>query len=94
MFDFSTLLVAGISLIIVIFGLVEFSKKLGLKGKALTVFSMLLGVIFGICYKIAETGTSPVGFPAWFAVIVFGLALGLVTSGIYDFANHRLIPIG
>ncbi len=94
MFDFSTLLVAGISLIIVIFGLVEFSKCLGLKGKALTVFSMLLGVVFGSAYKISESGACPTDFAGWFAVIVFGLALGLVTSGIYDFANHRLIPIG
>jgi hypothetical protein len=90
MFDFSTLLVAGISLIVVIFGLVEFSKSLGLKGKALTVFSMLLGIFFGIAYKISESGSSPTDFSGWFAVIVFGLALGLVTCGLYDFANNRL----
>lgn len=89
MFDFSTLLVAGLSLIIVIFGLVEFSKSLGLKGKALTIFSMLLGVIFGIAYKISETGVIPTEFAGWFAVIVFGLALGLVASGFYDFADSR-----
>jgi hypothetical protein len=29
----------------------------------------------------------PVGFTGWFGVIVFGLALGLVASGIYDVLN-------
>ena len=37
MFDFSTLLVKGIPLIVVIFGLVEFCKSLGLKGRRLAV---------------------------------------------------------
>ena len=35
----------------------------------------------------------PPGFAGWFAVAVYGLALGLVTSGFYDFANNRLPAI-
>lgn len=88
MFDFSTLLVAGIPLTVVIFGLVEFVKVMGLKGRILTATSLLLGLVFGIAYQIATSG-SPSTFAAWFAVTVFGLALGLVTSGFYDFTNKR-----
>ena len=90
--DFTSLLVAGVPLMVVIFGLVEFSKKLGLNGKGLTFFSMLLGLAFGIAYQIAIKGL-PAGFAGWFAVAVYGLALGLVTSGFYDFANNRLPAI-
>ena len=88
MTDFTQLLVGGIPLLLVIFGLVEFAKSLGLTGRWLTVTSLLLGLVFGIAYRFAVDGT-PVGFAAWFVVIVFGLALGLITSGFYDFANKR-----
>jgi hypothetical protein len=88
MTDFPNILVGGIPLIVVIFGLVEFSKRLGLKGNGLTIFSLILGAAFGIAYRIATSGL-PVVFAGWFEFTVFGLALGLVASGLYDFANSR-----
>jgi hypothetical protein len=93
MTDFSTLLVAGIPLVLVVFGLVEFSKSMGLQGKGLTIFSLLLGLLLGIAFKISESGI-PSGFAGWFAVVIFGLALGLVASGFYDFAKTRLPKFG
>lgn len=89
MTDISTLLVGGIPLIIVIFGLVEFIKSFGLSGKIVTLLSMAFGLLFGIAYKVADSGV-PGGFAGWFAVAVFGLALGLVASGFYKFADSRL----
>lgn len=85
--DFSTLLIGGIPLIAVIFGLIEFLKVFGLKGRLLTIFSLLLGLLLGVAYKL--TLGLPVDFAGWIAVIVFGLAIGLTTSGIYDFLNVR-----
>jgi hypothetical protein len=82
------LLVGSIPLMAVIFGLVEFAKSLGLGGKKLSVISLVLGLIFGVGYQLATSGM-PVGFAPWFAVVIFGLALGLVTSGFYDFADSR-----
>jgi hypothetical protein len=90
--DFTSLLVGGIPLMVVIFGLVEFSKSLGLAGKILTIFSMLLGVAFGVAYQIAISG-APASFAAWFTIVIYGLALGLVASGFYDFADSRLPKI-
>ena len=90
---FTNLLVGGIPLMIVIFGLIEFSKSLGLTGKILTVFSLALGLIFGMAYQIASAGL-PSDFAGWFALVVYGLALGLVTSGFYDFADSRLPKVG
>jgi hypothetical protein len=88
MMDLSSLLVGGIPLIIVIFGLVEFIKSFGLSGKIVTSLSMVLGLLFGIAYKIGVDGL-PVDFMGWFIVVVFGLALGLVASGFYKFADAR-----
>jgi len=89
MTDISTLLIGGIPLVVVIFGLVEFAKVFGLAGKWLTLFSLVLGVAFGVTYKLA-TAAIPVDFAGWFVVVIFGLALGLVTSGLYDFVNNRI----
>ena len=88
MINFNTLLVSGIPLLVIIFGLVEFSKKIGLKGNGLTIFSLILGVAFGVAYQVAASGV-PTGFAGWFTVTVFGLALGLTTCGLYDFADKR-----
>ena len=93
MTDFTQLLVGGVPLLVVIFGLVEFAKKLGLAGRWLTVISLLLGLIFGFAYRFAVDGF-PLGYAPWFTVAVFGLALGLITSGFYDFANKRFPKTG
>jgi len=85
--DFSSLLIGGIPLIAVIFGLIEFMKIFGLKAHWLTIASLLLGLVFGVLYKL--TLGLPVDYAGWMAVIFFGLAIGLTTSGIYDFLNVR-----
>jgi len=85
--DISTLLVNGLPLSAVVFGLVEFVKSFGLKGRWLTGVSMLLGLLFGVSYQIANAGL-PASFASWFAVAVFGLVLGLVASGFYKFISR------
>lgn len=86
--DFPSLFINGIPLMVVIFGLVEFSKSLGLAGRWLTALSLTLGLVFGILYQGAISGF-PVTFTGWFGIVVFSLALGLMASGFYDFANKR-----
>jgi hypothetical protein len=44
--------------------------------------------LLGLGYHVASIGI-PVGFAGWFAAVIFGLAMGLVASGFYDFANAR-----
>ena len=80
------LVVNGINLMVIVFGLVEFAKKLGLEGKALTALSMVLGILAGAAYQWMQM--NPEAAP-WLKVIVFGLVVGLTASGIYDFANAR-----
>ncbi len=80
------LIVHGINLMIIVFGLVEFAKKLGVKGKGLTVLSMVLGVLAGVVYQWVQLHPDSA---QWVQVILFGLIVGLTASGIYDFANAR-----
>jgi hypothetical protein len=88
MFDFSSLLVAGIPLVIVVFGLVEVIKSFGIKGNWLTITSLLIGVTLGAWYPIAQAGL-PRTCAEGFTLVVFGLTLGLVASGFYKWSDAR-----
>ena len=86
--DLTLLLIGGIPIVLIVFGLVEFVKVFGLSGKWLTLFSLVLGLVFGILYKLAIE-PMPATFGGWFEIIILGLAIGLTTSGVYDFLNAR-----
>jgi hypothetical protein len=80
--DFSSYVIAGVPLVLVVVGLVEWVKSLGLQGIAVKFVSMAIGLVLGIGYQLSIA--VPVGFSGWFGASVFGLALGLLASGIYD----------
>lgn len=80
--DFSSALVNGIPLVLVVLGIVEWSKRLGVTGKWLLVLSMLVGLVLGVLYQIGSA--IPTDFAGWFGACVYGLGLGLVASGVYD----------
>lgn len=76
---------AGIPLIAFVIALVQWIKGFGLAGNAVRAVSMVVGLILGIGYQLSLA--MPVGFAGWFATVVFGLALGLGASGLYDSAT-------
>jgi len=90
--DFTTFIttatVGAVPLVFVIIGLVEYFKKLGVKGNTLLLISMGIGILFGVPYMVSQQ-RPPAGdwfpiFTYWFAAIVYGIAMGLVASGLYD----------
>ena len=82
--DFGNAIVSGLPLVLIVIGLVEWVKQLGVQGNAIRVVSMVIGAIFGVAYQYSVA--PPVDFSGWFAAIAYGLGLGLVASGIYDAA--------
>ena len=81
------ILVNGVNLLLVIMGLVEFLKRLGVTGKWSILASMIIGLLLGIGYQISAK--PPAGFGDWFGAVIFGLGLGLSASGVYDFVTAR-----
>ena len=81
------IIVGGIPLIIVIFGMVEFLKKFKVTGNALTIASLAIGLVLGVFYKASLEYTLINKYFEWG---VFGLACGLAACGLFDFANARL----
>jgi hypothetical protein len=83
------IVVGGFPLIFVVFGCVEFAKKVGVSGGGLTWLSMGLGLLFGLAYQV--TTVYPTSAADWFATVVLGLIFGIVASGAYDFVNSRTV---
>ena len=67
-----------IALLPAILGLVNFFKGLGVQGKALTILSMIVGVVMALAAQVLE--------PSTFNVAFNGLILGLAACGLYDLA--------
>ena len=79
--------VAGVPLVFVVLGLVQWLKKLGVDDKGLIGASMAIGLLLGGGYQIATVGI-PVDIAGWFSTVVYGLGLGVVASGVYDAAER------
>ena len=77
--------VAGIPLLAFVLGLVQWVKGFNLQGAQVKIASMVIGILIGVGYQFSTV--PPVDFAGWFGVIIFGVALGLVASGLYDVAK-------
>ena len=76
-------LVDGIPLTLLTLAIVQWIKELGVTGNAVRIVSLLVGVALGASYKLIYL--APHLTPgSVFEAIIFGLALGLSASGLYD----------
>jgi hypothetical protein len=81
-------MVNGVPLIVVIVGVVEWLKRLGISGMTLNMASMVVGIVFGVAYRHAE---QPIGdFTSALSAVIYGIVLGLCASGVYDAAKSAV----
>ena len=84
--DLNEFIINPITLMALVFGLVELVKKLGLSGNKLILVSMAMGIAFGVIYQLRTA--IPVSAP-YIDIGFFGIAVGLAASGFYNFLNAR-----
>lgn len=84
--DLNNFLVNPLTLILIILGVVEMVKKLGVSGNKLMFISMAVGFGLAMLYKLRELYEPS---SVYVEVIFFGIAAGLGASGIYSFINAR-----
>jgi len=90
MFDPTTITLNGITLIAVVFGLVEFIKSQfeGLTGKRVTALSAVTGaVIYGL-YSVIPLIPAP--YSQYVVMGFTSVVFGLTASGFYKFTAARL----
>lgn len=76
-----TLIAEAGGLSVLLYAGVAWLKQLGVKGKWLTICSMVFGIALGLGVRYAETPL--IGFAAWFWSAIFGFVCGLIASGVY-----------
>jgi hypothetical protein len=84
--DLSNFIVNPVTLALIILGVVEMIKKIGVTGNKLLIISMGVGSLFGVVYKLYELYAPA---KVYIDVIFFGITTGLGASGIYSFVNDR-----
>lgn len=94
--DFSQITIGGVELILVVIGLMQFAKKLGLKGNSLVVVSFVALIVFGATSGAINEGLVPAAALPWIRVALYALGFavyGLAAMGLYDVAKKlTLLP--
>ncbi|MCK4899400.1 MAG: hypothetical protein KAS38_11510 [Anaerolineales bacterium] len=85
--DLENFVLNSTTLLVVVFGLVEFIKTFGIKGNVLRIISMTLGIGLAVVFKLSQVYPS---WLPWIDIAAFGIVIGLTASGIYEFINKRL----
>ena len=87
--DFNLFELGGISVIVLVIGIVESAKRFGLSGKACQIAAMVLGAgLVGLAQAI-EAGMIPVNFLPWITIAVMGVGGGLAAGGVFDILKLR-----
>jgi hypothetical protein len=87
--DLTSALVAGIPLMLVVIGVVQYVKeKIGWNGKGAEVFAILFGTLVGFGYHVYAAEVVAWNYNFIFEGVIYGLAVGLVATGIYK-AYHE-----
>lgn len=84
---FDEVSIGGVTLFLLILGLVEVAKKLGVSGNGSMILSICLGGAFFGLFKANEAGLIPAQAMLWTEVVVYGLGGGLAATGLYDLSK-------
>lgn len=88
--DFGAFEIGGVSVLLLVLGIVEAAKQFGLKGRGSKALAIALGVFFVGLTQAMETGLIPEVALPWITMVVIGLGGGLAATGMYDLARRLL----
>ena len=94
MFEAGDIVAFGIPILLLVFGLVEFSKDLfGMEGKKVTLLAMGMGILLYVPVQLIGLLAAP--YELILSIVYGSLAFGLSASGYYKFASKRVpqLPI-
>lgn len=84
-------MVGGVQLLLLVFGLVEFAKaNLKISGPAVTVLAAVMGAVVMTLFQLKDVIPDPYGL--YYDLAVKSLAFGLSASGYYKFSKKIAEP--
>lgn len=75
----------GVPIILVVMGLTTLLQEIGVQGMWQRISSLVIGLLFGGAYQYAVS--PPSDFAGWLGLVVYGLAMGLTATGLYETAK-------
>lgn len=88
--DFALFEIGNISMIVLVIGLVEAAKKLGLRGSACQVLAIALGALMIGLSQAIQLDMIPADTLPWIDIVIVGLGGGLAASGIFDLIKRQI----
>lgn len=86
--DFGTFEIGEIGVIVLVLGIVEAAKRLGVKGKGSQILALASGAFFvGLSAAIGRDLIPAVVLP-WVEIVVVGLGGALAATGVYDLGKR------
>ena len=79
--------IGGITVALLIVGIVEAAKQFGVEGKGSQALAMSLGVFFVGLAEAISRGLIPEAYVVWVELFVIALAGGLSAMGYYDLSK-------
>jgi hypothetical protein len=93
MFDPGSFMVGGVTLIAVVFGLVEFIKNaFNMDGKKVTIMAAVMGAVLMVLFQLQTVLPAP--YAQVYEIAVVSITFGLAASGYYKFVDARTTKIG
>ena len=93
--DFTQLAIGGVALIPLVIGLVEFSKKMGNKGRGLEILALACGIVAAGTWGAIQQGLIPEAALPWVRVVFIALGGGIASvaaMGNYDLIKRFFGP--
>jgi uncharacterized membrane protein HdeD (DUF308 family) len=78
-----------VTLLAIVFGVVEFIKSLGVEGNKLRWISLGVGILLAFLFKATELVPA---YSPYIQTVFYGIAVGLAASGVFSFINKRIAP--
>ena len=84
--------VSGIPLVVFVLALTTWvADVISAQGKRKMIVAMVIGLLFGGAYQVSQN--MPTSFAGWFLVLVYGISLGLLASGVWDTGKTLFLKV-
>ena len=88
---FGELAIGGVNLLLLVLGIVEAAKRLGVNGTGSFILALALGGVFGGLEMAITSELIPAAAIPWIVVVVRSLGGAVAATGLYDIGKKLVV---